>query len=198
MFDADYNSRELSLWPQWDMRWTFGLRVMSLFFDSQATQSFSQAAANNGIVFQARDFNNFAGLGPHFALEMARHLGDSGWSFYVRGDVASLFAWTQSGWIDRTTTLGPNGQPLPGETRAFGHQTSPVINFRTGVIWQPAPSSGTRLFLGYQYERFWALDRFPRLARTPLRSASSGTKALSCRRSSITRAVHDRVAHGPY
>ena len=26
MIDLDYNSRELSLWPQWDMKWTVGLR----------------------------------------------------------------------------------------------------------------------------------------------------------------------------
>ena len=50
--DIDYNSRELSLWPKYDMKWTFGLRNMWLFFDSQGTQPFSRRPA--GSVFQAQ------------------------------------------------------------------------------------------------------------------------------------------------
>jgi hypothetical protein len=155
MIDFDYGSRELSLWPQWDMKWIFGMRVMTLFFDSRTAQAIP--VKGGGGDFYLAGFNNLFGIGPHTALEMARHIGDSGWSFYVRGDIADLWTDTESGLGDKT--FGPTGQPLPGQTRAFGHQGTTILNMRTGATWQPSPSSGMRLFLGYQYEYFWALNR---------------------------------------
>jgi hypothetical protein len=173
MIDFDYNSSEFSLWPTWDMRWTLGLRYLFLFFDSRFDQPFGQAAAGNGI-FQARNFNNLFGLGPHAALELTRHLGDSGWSFYLRTDFAGTFDWVSQGYIAGFTTLGPNGRPLAGQTLAFGHQAAPIINGRAGVTWQPSPSSGTRLFLGYQYEYFWDLNRVPQSTGSPAVPPSLG------------------------
>ena len=76
MIDLDYSNSELSLWPKWDMKWTVGLRILTLFSDSRAAQPFAQAAAGSGIV-QTRDYINPVGFGPHAALELARRLGDS-------------------------------------------------------------------------------------------------------------------------
>jgi hypothetical protein len=166
MIDFDYNSRELSLWPHWEMRWTVGIRALFLFFDSGFNRPFGQAAAGNG-VFQARDFNNVGGAGPHAALELARRLGNSGWSLYLRGDAASVFDGSDVGFLTRSTTVGPDGRPLVGETHHHGTQASPVLNFRAGVTWQPSRSSAARVFLGYQYERFWALDRLPPVGNNP-------------------------------
>jgi hypothetical protein len=158
ILDLDYNSRELALGPRWDMKWTFGLRSLFLFYDSRLNEPFAQAAAGND-VFQARNYNNLFGFGPHAALELNRRLGDSRWSLSARGDVAATFDWTHQGFATASTTLGPNGRPLVGETRAFGHQASPMINGRAGLTWQPSPSSGMRFFLGYQYEVIWDLVR---------------------------------------
>jgi hypothetical protein len=151
--DFDYNSRELSLFPQWDMKWTFGMRVMTMFFDSRTTQAFTTPSG----TFGAATFNNIFGIGPHSALELSRHLGDSPWSYYLRVDLADMWDCTQGGWLDKTA--GANGQPLPGETRAFGHQGTTILTFRTGLTWQESLASRVRLFLGYQLEYFWALDR---------------------------------------
>jgi hypothetical protein len=158
IIDFDYNSRELSLWPLWDMRWTFGLRTVFLFWESQANQPFSQASASNGIIL-ARASNNFFGLGPHAALELNRHLADSGFSFTCRGDFAGTFDYVNEVWQTASTTRGPSGRPLFGETRAFGHQAAPMITGRVGLSWQPSPTSGTRLFIGYQYDVMWNLNR---------------------------------------
>jgi hypothetical protein len=166
MVDFDYDSTELSLWPRWDMKWTLGIRSLFMFFDSRASQSFGQAAAGSGI-FQARDWNNLAGVGPHAALELVRHLGDSGWSFYVGGDFASLYNASHVGFTTQSTTLGPDGRPLFGLTRHFGTNDAPTINFRTGLTWQPSRFSESRLFLGYQYERFWALNRLAPVGSNP-------------------------------
>jgi hypothetical protein len=151
--DLDYNSRELSLFPQWDMKWTFGMRLMNLFFASQTTRPITTPSG----TFDAATFNNIFGIGPHSAVELSRHLGDSGWSFYNRIDLADLYDNIQAGWLDKT--YGPNGQALPGETRAFGHQGTTILNVRTGLNWQDSPSGRIKLFLGYQLEYFWALNR---------------------------------------
>ncbi|SIO59875.1 hypothetical protein SAMN05444166_6194 [Singulisphaera sp. GP187] len=166
MIDFDYNSRELSLGPDWDMKWTLGIRTLFMFFDSRFNQPFGQAAAGNGI-FQARQYNNIAGAGPHAALDLVRHLGNSGWSLDFRTDFASVFDGSHIGFLTRSTTLGPDGRPLSGETRRFGTQDTPILNIRAGATWQPSRNSSTRFFLGYQYERFWALDSLPSTATTP-------------------------------
>ena len=155
--DLDYNSRELSLWPQWDMKWTFGLRNAWINWAAQGTQPFSQAGA--GGVFQARQFNNYYAIGPHWALQLDRFLGDSGWSIMTRFDVAATFAYVSQGFLTKSATLNAAGQPLIGETTAFGHQFSPWINYRLGLNWQPSPDSSTKLFIGYQYDVIWDLNR---------------------------------------
>jgi hypothetical protein len=171
--DLDYNSRELSLWPQWDMKWTLGLRNMWLFSATQGAQPLDQASAGNGIAF-ARQTNNFWGIGPHAALELNRHLGDTGFSLYFRTDFGTVFTQTFEQWETVSTKLGPNGRPLPGQTRAFGHQQVPMINGRAGVTWQPSPTSGARVFIGYQYEVFWDLDRIPQSNGTGFSPPSLG------------------------
>ena len=157
MIDLDYSSRQLNLGHSWDMKWTFGFRILSLFFDSRSDQPLAQAAAGSGI-YQEREFNNLVGLGPHTALDMARHLGDSGWALRLRTDFSSQFDWINTGFFTRSTSRGPAGQPLAGQSYLFGHQNSPIINIQAGLSWQPSRFSSTRFFLGYQYENFWALS----------------------------------------
>jgi hypothetical protein len=157
MIDFDYSNSELSIWPKWDMRWTAGLRVLTLFTDSRGNQPFSQAAAGSGI-FQTRDFINPAGVGPHVALDLARHLGDSGWSLRCKGDFGAVFTSGHEGFFAESTTLGQAGRPLAGDSSVFFHQGTSIINIQAGLSWQPSPSSATRFFLGYQYERWFALE----------------------------------------
>jgi hypothetical protein len=158
MIDFDYNSREISCSPLWDMKWSLGLRTLFMFFDSQYNQPFDQAAAGSGI-FAARNSNNYFGMGPHAGVQLERRLGDSRWSLSMRGDVSGVFANTHQFFQANFTTFGANGRPLVGQTRAFGHQESPIINGRIGAAWRPSPTSATRVFIGYQYEVFWDLDR---------------------------------------
>ncbi len=172
MLDFDYNSRQLSLGPQWDMKWSVGLRSLFLFFDSQAFRPLTQSAA--GGVFQASEFNNLYGLGPHAVLDLSRRLGSSGWSIEMRTDVAGTFDYVTNGWQTSSSPLGPNGRPLLGQTRVFGHQAAPMINGRLGLGWQPSPTSLTRVFAGYQYEVIWDLNRVPQSNNTPVVPPSLG------------------------
>jgi hypothetical protein len=158
MIDLDYSNSEVSLWPGFDMKWTVGLRILTNSFDSRANQPFDQAAAGSGI-FQTRDYSNdHVGFGPHAALDLAHRLGDSGWALRFRSDLSTDFTTGQEGFFTRSTTLGPTGRPLDGASFVYFHQGTSIINLQTGVTWQPSRTSGTQLFLGYQYERWFALD----------------------------------------
>jgi hypothetical protein len=173
ILDLDYNSRELSLWPLWDMKWTVGLRQIFLFDELQGTQPFGQAAASNNIVL-ARQSSNLYGLGPHAALELNRHLGESRWSFYCRADFAGTFDYINETWLTASATRDAKGRPLPGQTFAFGHQFAPMITGRVGLTWKPDPSSFMRLFVGYQYDVIWNLNRLPQSNGTPFSPPSLG------------------------
>ena len=158
MIDLDYSSRELSCGPNWDMKWTLGVRILTLFYDSRFTQSFAQAAAGNGVTV-AREYGNFAAVGPHAALEMARHLGDSGWALVFKGDFSTDYANIHQGFSTVSSSVGANGQPLTAQLTQFGHQGTPILFFQSGLSWQPGTFGPLRFFAGYQYERWFAVGR---------------------------------------
>jgi hypothetical protein len=124
-----------------------------MFYDTRGSQSLSQAASGNGI-FSQRESNNITGLGPHAALELARRLGSSGWGLYGKIDFADSFTWTNQGFTAQSTSLGGS---LP--YRTFGHQDIPMINTQVGVTWKSSVENRARLFLGYQYEHWWSLEK---------------------------------------
>jgi hypothetical protein len=175
MLDLDYNSRELSLWPKCDMKWTLGLRMLFLYSEVTGMQPFDQALAQggSGVVFAQSSNNTFA-IGPHTALELHHRLGDSGWAIYCRTDFGAGFACVNADWLTALGTRGPNGRPIPGQTYGFGHQFIPMVNGRAGLSWQPGPASGARLFIGYQYEVFWDLNRLAQSNGTPFSPPSLG------------------------
>jgi hypothetical protein len=171
--DFDYNSRELSLWDRWDLKWTFGLRMLFLFYNTQATQPFDQAAGSNGIAF-AQQSNNMFGLGPHAAIELNRRFGDSRWSFYCRGDFSASLDYVNDEWSTLSTALDGRGRPTPGQVFSFGHQAAPIVTGRAGLSWRPSPTSGTRLFIGYQYMSIWNLNVLPQFTAVPYSPPSTG------------------------
>jgi hypothetical protein len=160
IIDLDYASREFCLGTNYNLKWTLGLRSLFLFFDSEATQSSGQAGAGNGLT-QARQSNNMYGIGPHLALEVTRRIRETNFSLYGWVDAAGTYDFTNEGFSTQSATLGPNGRPLFGQNSAFGHQATPMINGRVGLTWQPGPTSPSRIFVGYQYEVIWDLDRVP-------------------------------------
>jgi hypothetical protein len=156
VFDLDYSSREFSLWHCCcDMRWFLGVRTRFLYFDTQSTQPFAQAAAGTGIV-QTRETNRFVGVGPHVGCELSRRLGDTGLSLHVTTDFTTNWPQgrvTQAFYADYTAT-GPDGRLLAGESHDAGNMGSAVVAAQAGVSWQPPDYPDLRLFLGYQFE-YW-------------------------------------------
>jgi hypothetical protein len=156
--DLDYISREMSLWPHCGMRWRFGLRYVSLYYDAQQSEPFAEAAAGSG-VFDMRNTNDYQGWGAHAGVQLERALEDSGFALVGRIDGAYLLGRTRQVFSEETTTLGPDGQPLAGAVR-FGDPTAvPILNLQLGLGWQPPEHPYTHFFLGYEYEYWWNAAR---------------------------------------
>ncbi len=158
LVDVDYASREISLWPHCDMKWRFGLRWADVFFDSRANEPFAAAAAGSGI-FETRTSNNFWGIGPHAGLELAQRFEGSGLALVARVDGATLLGRIRQNFFEVSTSLGPDGQLLTGNTRLSVSQSVPTINAFMGLSWQPPFYPHVHVYAGYQYEHWWNVGR---------------------------------------
>jgi hypothetical protein len=150
MIDFDYRSREISLAPRWDMNWMVGVRVLFLFFDSVAEQPAGAAG-----LLPARESNSLAGAGPHAGLELARFLGDTGFSLVFRTDFTTDLVRVRQGFFTPSATEGTGGGPPAGESRVGNWMDAPIIRAQVGVCWRPPSAPAARVFLGYQYEYWW-------------------------------------------
>ena len=156
--DFDYVSREFSLWPLWEMQWRFGGRLTELFFDSRADEPFAEAAAGSGI-FESHVANGYVGFGPHWGVQLVRQLDASGFSLVGAVDGACLLGRLRQGFFEASTTPGPTGLPLLGETRTATSQAVPMLNTQAGIGWKPPAYPQLQFFLGYEYEYWWNVGR---------------------------------------
>ncbi len=163
--NLDYRTREISLWPKWDMSWSVGVRTAWIYFDSRADESFDEAAQGSG-VYEQRVSNSFWGIGPHVGLELARRLDTNGLTFVGRVDVTDLLGRIRQGYFESSLIAGPNGLPLNGETRVSGSQDVPVLSTQIGLQWQPQAYPNMYLFLGYQYEYWWNVGKVSNVGTT--------------------------------
>jgi hypothetical protein len=155
--DLDYACWEFSLWPNWDIKWRIGGRFADVFFDSREVQPFAQAAAGNGIV-ESRVTNNYWGIGPHWGVELARHIDEYGLAFVCRADGAVLLGHIRQGFFETSTIPGPGGL-LHGETTVSGNQAVPMLNAQAGLGWRPPAWPQWLFFAGYEYEYWWNMGR---------------------------------------
>jgi hypothetical protein len=159
IIDLDYISREFSLWPEWEMQWRFGLRWASVYFDARSEEPFDMAAAGSGI-FAARTTDRFVGFGPHVGGQLVRHLAQPGLSLVGQSDLWLGLGRIRQGFFEESTTLGPNGLPLNGESHDSSSQTVPALNLLVGLSYKPPSLRDLEFFLGYQYEHWWNVGRF--------------------------------------
>jgi hypothetical protein len=156
--DFDYLSREMSLWPHCGMKWWFGLRMANIFFDSQAVEPFAAAAAGSG-VFAAHTTNHYLGWGPHYGLELTRHLEPTGLCLTARADGATLLGRIHQDFLEVSTVSGPSGALVTGETRRANSQDVPMLRIFLGTTWQPPRYPMVHLSVGYEYEYWWNVAR---------------------------------------
>jgi hypothetical protein len=148
----DYSNNETSLWPNWDMKWTVGVRLLYVFFDSRADESSAAAAAGSTVVEQ-HDSNWYCGFGPHAGLELDRQIGGTGLALVLRGE-GSLYLGRLRQTFAETTTAGSTGQFNIGVSQAV-----PSAGFFTGFRWQPPQWPGAEFYLGYEYQHWWDIGK---------------------------------------
>jgi hypothetical protein len=158
VFDLDYVSRELSLWPCWDMKWLFGGRLVNIYFDSRSQEPFAEAAAGTG-VFLRRDTDRFVGFGPHWGLELERNLGDWGLAVVGRLDGCIEMGRVRQGFFEESTALGPDGLPLTGQTHNRSSQAVEMFRAQLGLRWKPLEWPNAQFFAGYEYEHWYNVGR---------------------------------------
>jgi hypothetical protein len=156
--DFGWTSREYTPWNAVDMKVYFGLRYVAVYFDSQGTEPFDEAAAGTGI-FDARTTNSYWGIGPDVGLDLSRRLGQSGLSVLGHLDFSTQIGNVRQGFFASSTALVAEG--LPPEAQAHDSGTMPVGigNARLGLNWQPPAYPNLCLFAGYQIEYWWNVGR---------------------------------------
>jgi hypothetical protein len=139
------------------MKWRVGVRLSAIYFDSRQVEPFAAAAAGGGI-FDVRDTDHWVGMGPHAGLELARKFDPSGqWSGLIRTDFTTMIGRQRQGFFEVSTTPGPGGLPLAGDTHVSGSQDVPIAHLEVGINWHPYRE--VFLFVGYQYEYWWNVGR---------------------------------------
>jgi hypothetical protein len=155
--DLDWVSNEWVPWQGWEMRVRVGLRYLNVYYDSQASEPFAEAAAGS-TVFDQRTTNSTWVLGPHAGVDVRRRLGTSGLA--LTGFVNMSEGWgrvRQNYFV--STTLGPDGVPQTGAASISSSDAVPVLTVRGGLTWQPSASANIHLFAGYQLDYWWNIGR---------------------------------------
>jgi hypothetical protein len=158
--DLDYASRETSLGENWDMKWRIGLRYADLDFDSRADEPFAAAAATGASgIFERGISDNFWGIGPHAALELHRQRNSWGLGLVGRLDAALLFGQVEQRFSEVSTSYGPGGTFLGGETRLVNEEQAPMLGGFLGLDWRPPRYRNVAILLGYTAEYWWNVGR---------------------------------------
>jgi hypothetical protein len=151
--ELDYASNEISICTWW-MKWHFGLRGTDVYFDSRADENPAVAAGGTGI-YERRETNNYWGLGPSWALDLERRIGDnSGFTIVGRIDGAIFLGEVEQGFFEVATT-GASAQSIRSNPAAV-----PTANWSLGLAWRPPSCQALRCFIGYQGEGWWDLGAF--------------------------------------
>jgi hypothetical protein len=138
VLDLDYGSRAFSLGPGWDMKWLAGIRLASLYFDSQAA----------GGLLAERVTNHFGGAGPHLGFELWHCLNDTGLALFGRLDTELLAGRIRQSFVE--TLPAGSGETDQGQT-----QVVPVLAVQAGLGWTLPGSEHLRFAAGYRWERWW-------------------------------------------
>jgi hypothetical protein len=144
----DYSSDETSLWPNWDMKWSAGLRLLYVFFDSRA-----DGPAAGGTTFEQHESNWYGGFGPHVGLELDRQITDMGLSLVLRGGGGLYLGRLRQGFFEQAGAVGAGG------TNESVSQAVPSLATFVGVRWQPPGWEDVNFYFGYQYEHWWSIGK---------------------------------------
>src|SRR5262249_20201830 len=155
--DLDWVSKEYTPWGLCEIRWRFGVRYLNAYFDSQANESFAEAAAGTSI-FNQRTTDSFWGLGPHWGVDLRRRLGFGGLAISGFIDLSDTWGRVRQNFFASSTTSA-SGLPQAGQFTQATSNSVPALTARLGLHWQPLTYSKLQLFAGYQLDYWWNTGR---------------------------------------
>jgi hypothetical protein len=147
VIDLDYGGREptLAFGPNWDWKWKVGVRLASVYFDSQAASP----------LLEQRAANHFFGAGPHAGLDMGYCFPGTGLELFGRVETAlTVGQVTQS--FEEVFTPGTPAA-VGGASRVHHTQPVPFLGLQAGVTWSPVENSPFRLTAGYTFGSWWSV-----------------------------------------
>jgi hypothetical protein len=155
--DLDWVSNQYTPWKALEMRMRVGLRYFNAYYDSQANESFAEAAAGSGIYNQRTTDNTWV-FGPHGGVDLRRRLGF--WGLAVLGslDISEGWGRVRQNYF-AAVTAGTNGLPQAAVQSISTSDAVPILNARLGLSWQPPAYANLHLFAGYQFDYFWNVGR---------------------------------------
>ncbi len=139
--DIDYGSRETALGPLWDMKWRTGVRIATVFYDSEATTP----------LLSERDSNHFVGAGVHFGLNLKRRLGNTGFALLGQLDSGVVLGHVHQLYQQSVTGVGS------GLTDSSANEPAPSLEIMFGVDFSPRSNPNLRFATGYLFQRWWSV-----------------------------------------
>jgi hypothetical protein len=149
IFHLDYTSGlyDLGL-PGLTLKGIVGARVVSIFYDTTATQTYVQDHASN----------YFLGVGPEGGAVLAYNFRElPALSIYARSDGSVLVGQITQKYSEEFNATGMN--LLNGSAEFRRTQTVPTINVEAGILIAPEAIKALKFTIGYQWEEYWSLGR---------------------------------------
>ena len=153
--DLIYRSREYSLDPNWEMRWSVGGRFAFLFFDSQV--NYLNPGLTPGSILAQSESNSFWALGPMGGLELDHKTSIPGLSLSGRVEASSLYGRIKQQAVEQVVPGG--GQSEFNPIRIQTGVGVPTLGVTIGLSYTIPEWNHSRLLLGYQYEVWWQVGR---------------------------------------
>jgi hypothetical protein len=135
----DLPSFGCSCCPEWDVHWSYGLRVVDF---RHTVDEFTPFETVNNL-------DGFVGAGPKLGMEVRRQIGHTKLSAYVSATAALLLGEQRA----RSTTTTPGVLQTAIDTnQSSGDLIVPDFNISVGVTWQPW--CHTTITGGWMFEDF--------------------------------------------
>jgi hypothetical protein len=157
LVDLDYVSREFSLGPNWEMRWTAGARMAFIYFDSKL--SFQNVAPNPGDVLVQLETNHSQLYGFHGLLDLSRKTCVPGLAILGRLDGSGLFGRMSETFAEQLSPTADGSVPVYAATSFSRTLGSFGIAVDVGLSYTVPCWNNSRLLIGYHYETIWEIAR---------------------------------------
>jgi hypothetical protein len=158
VIDLDYVSREFSLGPGWEMRWTIGARFATLYYQNRLNLPDNQGVA--GATLEQVETNSFWGFGPHGAVEIGYQTALSGLTVFGRVEGTDIFSRIKQKYSEHVAGDTPDAAPLFGLNRNQSSVSVPTLKVQFGLSYDFPEWNHSRILLGYEYENWFQAARF--------------------------------------